>query len=331
MMSGELWRSYFQVGKETTAGTTVAATRRMYWEKDGSNFTRERAPRPRRFATGGRDNVRAMTLGPTVVSGKIKVPLSASEIVELLLAGIKGGVTPTTPGGTSPRLWTFVPGSTALDPMTIEWYDGARGWDIGGCYVDKLKFSGSADGEAMVEADIFGMNMAVATPTGSLTERVPDYIEGWETKLWVDAFAGTPGTTQKTGELINWTVEISNGLERKYFANNTQNAGAIIIDEIEVKANLTYEASSTEAASEFSNWDGVTKRLVRLDFGNNEVIETTYKKFVTIDLPGAWDSFNLSGSDKKTRTYELGLQYIYDTTNAFGLQIRAQNARATAW
>lgn len=329
-MAGELWRSYFQVGKETTPGTTVAATRRMYWDVDGSNFGRERAPRPHRFATASRDNLRAFTLGPTVVSGKIKVPLSASEIVELLLMGIKSGVTPTTPGGTTPRLWTFTPGTT-LEPATIEWYDGARGWDIGGCYVDKLKFSGSADGEAMVEADVFGLNMAVATPTGSLTERVPDFIEGWETKLWVDAFAGTPGTTQKTGELINWSVEISNGLERKYFANNSINAAAVVIDQIEVKANLTYEASSAEAATEFANWDAATKRLVRLDFGNNEVIETTYKKFVTIDLPGAWDAFNLSGADKKTRVYELGLQYVYDTTNAFGLQIRAQNARTAAW
>lgn len=431
-MSGELWRSYFQIGKETTPGTTVAATRRMYFAVDGSEFTREREPRAHKFATGSRDNVRAFTLGPTVVSGKIKTPLSASEIIELLLMGIKGAVTPT--GSGLAKLWTFTPGNS-LDPATIEWYDGARGWDVGGCYIDKIKISGSADGEAMVEADVFGLNMEIATPTGSLTERVPDFIEGWETKFYVDTFGGTAGSTQKTGVLINWNIEISNMLDRKYFAANTINAGATTIGELEVKATLTYEASSAEAATEFANWDAATKRLVRLMFGDNETFAVnelqtliisgaptggdftiTYdgqttsaiaynanaaavqsalealsnigvgdvscsggalpgtpvvitfagalantdvalmtttdnftggstpesaiaetvaggnqKKYITVDLPGAWESVALSGSDKGTRVYELSLQYVYDTTNAYGLQIRCNNTRSAAY
>jgi len=52
---------------------------------------------------------------------------------------------------------------------------------------------------------------------------------------------------------------------------------------------------------------------------------------VTIDLPGAWDGVDLGGTDKGTRVYEMSLQYIYDPTNAYGLQIRCQNARETAW
>ena len=326
-MAGELWRGYFQAGKETTAGTSVAATRRMYFTPD-SSFTREREARARRFSTGSRDNVRAFTNGPVVVGGTVKTPLSASEIIELLLMGIKGGVTPT--GASTPKLWTFVPG-TSLDAATIEWYDGARGWDIGGCYADSLKFSGSANGEAMVEAAIFGMNMEIATPTTSLSERVPDFIEGWETKLYVDSFGGTAGSTAASGVLVNWEVEITNGLGRKYFADNTKNAGAITINELEVKAKLTYEASATAAATEFANFDAATKRLVRLEFGQNEVISGSDKKFVTIDIPGAWEAVNLGGTDENTRVYELSLQYVYDTTNAYGVQIRAQNARATAW
>lgn len=431
-MSGELWRSYFQLGKETTAGTTVAATRRMYFNVDGSEFTREREPRAHKFATGSRDNVRAFTLGPTVVGGKISMPLSASEIIELLLMGIRGAVTPT--GSGAAKLWTFTPG-TSLDAGTVEWYDGARGWDVGGVHVDSLKIAGSADGEATVEADAFGLNMEIATPTGSLTERVPEFFEGWETKLYVDTFGGTAGSTQKTGVLVNWDIQINNGLDRKYFAANTINAGGTTIGELEVMAKLTYEASSTESATEFANWDAATKRLVRLTFGDNTNIAVneiqtltitgtptggdftiTYagqttgaiafnasaatvqtalealsniapgdvtctggdlpgaavvctfggtlantdvalmtttdsltggtapasaivqtlaggnqKTFITVDLPGAWEAVNLSGSDKGTRVYELSLQYVYDTTNAYGLQIRCNNTRSTAY
>ena len=326
-MAGELWRQYWQIGKETTAGTTVAATRRMYFDADASKMQRDREARPHKFATASRDNVRAFTLGNTEVGGTVELPLSASEIIELLLMGIKGSVTPS---GTSPYVWTFTPG-TSLDPATLEWNDGARGWDVGGCYVNKLTFAGSVDGENKLTAEIFALNMATATLTGSLSERVPDFIEGWETALYVDSFGGTAGSTQKTGELINWSIEIDNQLDRKYFAANTQDAGSIPIGELMVTAKLTYEASSSEAASEFSNWDAATKRLVRLEFGQNEVISGSDKKYVMIDIPGAWDAFDLGGTDKGTRTYELGLQYVYDTTNAFGLQIIAQNNRSAAW
>lgn len=329
-MAGELWRSTFQFGKETTPNTRVAATRKMYFNTDGSRLSRSRTPRPHKFATASRDNVRAFTLGSTEVGGTLKMPLSASEIIELLLMTIKGGVTPTIPGGTSPRLWTFTPGTT-LDALTIEWDDGARAWEAGGCYGNKLKISGDVKNETMVEVEVFGMSLVSTTLTGSLTERVPDFIEGWETKLWVDAFGGTPGTTQVTGTLINWEVEIDNMMGRKYFAANTQDVGALTVGELGVKAKLMFEASASAAATEFSNWDGATERLVRLDFGNNEQIEGAFNKFVTVDIPGAWDAFDLGGSDEGTRTYELGLQYIYDTTNAFGLQIRAQNARTAAY
>ena len=125
-MSGELWRSYFQIAKETTPGTTVAATRRMYFDIDGSRLSRDRDARAHRFATGSRDNVRAFTLGPTVVGGTLKMPLSASELVELLLMTLAGGVTPADSDPVF--LWTFTPGNT-LDPATLEWYDGARAWE----------------------------------------------------------------------------------------------------------------------------------------------------------------------------------------------------------
>lgn len=326
-MAGELWRSYYQIGLESTPNTTVAATRRMYFNVDGSGFKRERAPRAHRFATASRDNVRALTLGSTEVSGTVAMPMSADEIIELLLMGINGSTTPT---GSSPYVWTFTPGTT-LAPATIEEHDGARGWDVGGCYVDKLKISGSVSEGCTVEADIFGMSKTQATLTSGLGEATPTFIEGWETRLYVDDHEATPGTTQKTGTLLNWDITIENGLGRKYFAANTLDAGAITTGELSVSAKLTYEASSTEAASEYTNWDGETLRLVRLYFGGNELISGSDYLYVAIDLPGGWDAFDLTGSADGTRTYELGLQYVYDPTNAFGLQIIAQNDRSAAW
>lgn len=329
MSVGEGWRGSAQAGKETTAGTGVAATRKLYWREVSLNLAQ--APRRHRFAVARRDNVLAQTKGPKVVTGRMSMPLSASECLEVFLMGLKGGVTPTTPGGTNPRLWTFVPGSTALESATIEWHDGAREWEAYGVRANSVRIAGSTEGENILSAELFGLDMAQSTLTGSLTDRVPDFIEGWESKLYLDNYAATPGTTNIPGTLINWDVTISNNLGRGYFADNTQVAGALPVGEFDVSAQFLFAASPAYGLTEFTNWGADTERLARLEFGQNEVIETTYKKFVTLDIPGAWGVVDLGQMYNGMRAYQFTFNGLYDTTNAFMLQARAQNARTSAW
>lgn len=326
-ITGQIWRGLFQFSLETTAGTSVPATRRGYFNAEASKLTRERDVRFHKFATASRDNTRAATRGPVTVAGTLEQPLSSSEIIELLLMGVKAAVTPT---GTTAKLWTFTPGTT-LAPATIEWHDGARVWEASGCYVESLKIAGSVKDTNTVTAEIFGLSMVSSSLTGALAERVPDFIEGWETKLYVDTFGGTAGTTVVEGTLLNWEIEIKNNLMRKYFADNTLDAGAIRPGELEISAKLTFDAAATAALTAFNDFDAATKKLVRLEFGQNEVIDGSDKKFVTVDLPAAWSAVDLGASDDGSRAYALSCNYVYDPTNGFGLQIRAQNARATAW
>jgi hypothetical protein len=331
-MAGELWRQAWQIGKEVTPGTAVAATRLMYFNPD-SKLKRDRGARPHKFATGSRDNPRAFTLGPEEASGEVSMPLSASELVELFLMGIKADVTPTQPDAVnSPTvyLWTFTPG-TSLNSATLRWDDGARPWKTAGCQVSSIKIAGSVKDETTVTASIIGRTQTQEALTAALTARTPDFIEGWETKLYIDAFGGTAGSTNVPDALINWEVEINNNQARKYWANNSNATSGIVPGELEVKAKLTVEAAVATALTEYNNWNAATKRLVRLEFGQNEIIEDLLKKFVTLDMPGAWAAVDLGGDDEGTRAYELSLQYVYDTTNTWGFQGRLQNARSTAW
>jgi hypothetical protein len=326
-MAGELWRSVFQIGKETTAGTPVAATRKGYFSGD-SVLKREREARLHKFQVARRTNQLAHTLGPVMVKGSLKQPLSANEAIELLLATINGGVTPT--GAGTVKTWTFAPGNT-LDPLTLEWDDGARPWRASGVYGSKIKISGSVKDMTTVEADVMGLSMAQNALTGALADRVPTFIEGWETTLYIDAFGGTAGTTAVNGTLVNWEVELDNKMEHEHFAQNSINAGVITVGEIDCKAKLTFRADPAIALTEFNNWDAQTKRLVQLKFGDNVVISGGDKEFVKVNLPGAWSAVDLGASNQNSRMYELSLDYVYDTTNAYGLQIICQNARATAY
>jgi len=93
-MAGESWRELTQVGKETTYGVAVPATRQLLMETGGTGLTRTRAAHVIQVATGTPDNVRGVKNRAVAAGGGFKQTLDADEIVELLLACIQGGVTP---------------------------------------------------------------------------------------------------------------------------------------------------------------------------------------------------------------------------------------------
>lgn len=328
-MTGELWRSAFQIGKENSYGSDAAATRKMYFDIGESKLTQERDPRTWRFASGRRANVGAITLGPKRAGGMVSMPLSAAEIVELALISLQGGVSPA--GAGTAKLWTFVPGNTAPDSATMEWNDGARDWQETGVYGNVFRIAGSAAGENKVSVDLFGKVLSAAAATEGLADGLPDFLEGWETKLYIDALGGTAGTTAVSDTLINWDVSHDNQLGRKKWANNTDYYDANTLGEAAARAQLLFEAAPAAALTEFDNYNGVVERLVRLEFGQNAVIDGSDKTFVTVDIPGAWTVVDLGQTDEGTRAYQMTIDYIYDVANTMGFRLRAQNARATAF
>lgn len=415
-MAGELWRGQFQIGREITPGTPVAATRVLYVDTAGV-LTRARTPNPHMFMTGTRDNTRALTVGPVQAAGTLKIPLSADEIIEPMLLGVKGGVTPTTPSGTvAGRQWVFVPSTTTPDSATIEWFDGAQAWQGQGMQVNTWDITGSVGGTNDLNLGLFGRNLVqLSAMTGSLTQRTPTFYEGWESLLYIDPFGATPGTTAVPGQMLNWSVKFSNQMARKYLASNTLAAAGTPLGTLTCTADITFEAAAGTALSEYNFWENgtaaPTKRMVRLAFGNNAIIDTpstaigtttsitqsgtlaTYtvansliagqsavnvtgatpagyngtnlpvvsatgtnftvnlpvtglanatvqgtvtggipmRTKVYVDLPGSWTTVDLSKNDSQTRVYTFGYQYVYDPTNAFGIQITAINARTTAY
>jgi hypothetical protein len=330
-MAGELWRRVTEGALETVPGTAVAGTRRMYWVDPTFEVTKDSTPRA--FAVGRRDNVLDVTYGPKIVAGSASLPVSASEMLEPLLVGMKGAVAPTQPSaGPDPTvyLWTFTPGN-ALDTMTVRYHDGARVWIVSGANVNKFEIAGSVGGDNNVNLDFFARDMVAGSLTGSLPDRVPEFASVWETKLFIDALGGTPGTTNIPATLINWSFSFDNQMAREYFADNTQAAGDISSDELVITAKLTVRASSTAAIAEFDNWNNNVARLISCEFGQNKVISTTYKRFTRVTVPAKWTAVGLGGNENNRRTYELTCQYIYDSTLAAGMKIELQNSRATAW
>jgi hypothetical protein len=248
----------------------------------------------------------------------VRMPLSNDESLELYAIGIQGGVTPAT------GVFTFIPGNTTPDAATLEWHDGANQWREAGVYANTLRWTGNVERANELEATLFGQTFVTNTLTAALTDRTPTFYEGWQSRVFIDALGATAGTTAVTGTLINWEVTFDNHLERKYFANNTQNLGALTIGEFDLSAQLTLEASSASALTEYTNAQSVTARLVQLKFGTNGTS-------TTLDIPGIWTAEDLGQRDKNTRVYRMTLQYIYDATNAFGFRVKSESTRTATF
>ena len=55
------------------------------------------------------------------------------------------------------------------------------------------------------------------------------------------------------------------------------------------------------------------------------------RRYVAIDIPGAWENPDTDQTDANTRVYASTFNYVFDPTNAFGIQFRLQNGRTAAY
>jgi len=233
--------------------------------------------------------------------------------------------------------WVFTPNSTSSNPVdsqTWEWYDGARNWQIAGVMVDELDMSGTIATDTMLTAKLFGRQMLLNAASAAPAERLPDFLEGWEAKVYIDAIGGTPGTTEAPLTVLDYSLAFKNNLGRKYFADNTLQLGEVVVGALGLQATITMEAASTFAAAEYANWDANAHRLIRLELGNNEAIgggQNQAKKLIRIDIPAGWTAVDLTPEDAQTKVYKFTAEYIYDPVNAFGCRVTAINERTTMY
>jgi hypothetical protein len=111
-----------QVGKESTAGTAVAATRRIL-----TKSATYRQLQAQEMFEGQLSGVLSRSITKPQMTREasqleIASDLDFEQVLLPLLSGAKGGVTPSSPGSGEARLWTFSPSQTApsVDSYTLE-------------------------------------------------------------------------------------------------------------------------------------------------------------------------------------------------------------------
>lgn len=204
-----------QLGRESTAGTAVAATH--VWR--GAFAMLEDA----RERVTVEEQIGAFTQAERSYDARLlahwnqpSTPLTFEQVCHILEAGVKTA----TPTGTNPytRVYNFPYTGTTTNTIKTYTIEGGNvtvasdQHEMEYGFVESFEFSGTANETWAMQSVWTGRQMTQTSMTGALTAPTVNDARFNRTKLYIDATGGTIGTTQKTGVLMSANVNVTTGL-----------------------------------------------------------------------------------------------------------------------
>lgn len=326
----------YQLGLESTFNTQVPATRRMPWAFAPTVDPKWTFPTA---DTGTLDQAIAPFGAARDVTGTATGQLFANDVPALMSASIKGGVTPSTVGGTG-KLWTWTPASATqnvFDTFTGEWFDDATAdaWaGAGGIITDWTLTYPQSLGPIELSANYrFAKSIYPATPTGALAvDTLPTPLYMADTKLYINDTAGAIGTTVIADTLYDASVTYTGNIDVKRFANGNSvrfdvanyGRGERVLGYM---INVTKDAA---AVAEAVKWiaDNPTERFLELRTTAVPFAGSGQPYSLSIKIPGFWITRAETAISSNTGFSLTGHQ-IYDQTLAYPFSITAVTTQAT--
>jgi hypothetical protein len=304
----------FQLGKETTFGTPVNATRRFGWsfapvidphwtwpvEDTG---TLDYALNPYRMRID--------------VTGTATGPLAFDDAPYLWAALTKAGVTPTS------HVWDYLPASKSQDAFEIftgEWGDETPDqYQMTSGVLDKLTLTYPEDlGPIQVSAD---WRFAAENYPHAMQALDVDFAPVWaymaDTSLYINDSSGTIGTTKLTNAMHGATVEIANNLDVKSFANGSNSRFQVAGYGRGLRtfaATFTF-AKASAALAEIQDWlaPNPVERFVSLKTVSPVLIPTTAIQYAhEIKFPGYYFTNTAGIYQTANTTNQLRIEGFFD-------------------
>lgn len=304
----------YQMGLESTPGTAVAATRRVYLRgelpvEDDTTYQ----------FTQSRDNYIAnydQAATHRMVTWKSEEELNFKEAAFDFETIMKGGVSPT---GTDPytRVYNGAASSDDLKAATLECSDNVVDWEVPYLLCKDWEISG-ADGNGP-SAIMFKRNwigqQKIATTLTSLSDRdiAGSYALFKNTALYLDDSAGGIGGTEVAG-LMAFTIKCDNKIQ----PNFPGNAGGVYTSHnrekryLEITLDLLLNATTlTEFEDHFIDGDARFGQLDIAGAGDDDLKINFHTK--------RWHKFEPKASGP-TRRVLLMCQTAYDPTLGYDWQ-----------
>ncbi len=326
MPYGTFSANQMQFGRETTAGTGVPAT--DIWR--GVAIDIEDASE----IVSVEEQVGLLVPTDRSYIGKLAAKLAIPETeltFEQFPHVLEAGVKTVTPTGPTPYVYTYVPSLTTT-PNTLKPYTWETGNTVAGdgnemaySLVESFTLSGKQGEAWKVSSNWFGRQKVVAAMTGALVLDPVEVALFSKTKLYIDAVGGTIGTTQKTGTLLEASIEVTTGAVpvfsgdgNLYFASHK-----IVLPKFEFTITMELESGGQVAAQRAAKAAG-TIQLFRLECPGSSA-----DRKLVVDFAGRYTTVgSYSNSDGNT-TVQLSGEATYSSTAALFYSFVVTNLLAT--
>jgi len=283
-----------QYGLEVTKGTAVPAT--AMWP-GVVRLPADRKPVFPKYVTGTRGAAIISQVNQYLVDGLMLESPEGGMVFEKLplvfSIGLKGGVTAAevTPAQ-GDYGWAFTPSLTASntpDAITLETGDDVEQYEVEYVMAKRIRLGGKIGQNEGVtcEVECFGRQVSDSAFTAALTPGTLTPMTANLVKMWIDANWAALGTTQKTGLLREWNLEILTGYHFKFMADGQlyfSSHGEGVIDAL---LTMVYEGN-TAADTEWDAFRAQTSRAIRIKV-EGPVIGTGTANSLTIDLFGRYE------------------------------------------
>lgn len=319
-----------QLGRETTAGTSVAATKILF----GATATLDDARKRKRYLPQVGLLAPEEVTYDTFLLGKLALPqrpLTFQQFPYTLDAGIKT----VTATGVGPYIWTY-PAAAGATPNTVKTCTLEAGnvvvptdnYKMEYSVVEEFSLTAKNEEEWMLSDNWFGRQLTQATMTAALA--APTALEVAtlaRTKLYIDAIGGTVGTTQKTGVLMGATMKVKTGLVYVPVGDGSLTfAGIKTASPPEITFTMVWEVEdSSVVAAERAFYRSATKRLFKWQI---EGVTPASAK-IEITWAGRYSGFKSYDNANGNTTITVEGYADYDTTAALLWQAIVTNQVAT--
>jgi hypothetical protein len=318
-----------QFGRETVAGTAVAATE--IWRGVFSNIMddRERVIVEENIGVlVTAERTYTSRFGATIATPA--TPLTFEQFPHILEAGVQTA----TPSGVDPafvRTYAFPVNNSVNTIKTYTWesvnvivtgdYREAQY-----CYVEEFEISGQA-GEA-VEMSATWRGRAVNTGAATaLTTLIPvEEVLMNKCKLYLDPSGDTLGTTQKTGVFMGFNMRVRTGVVPVPVGDGSLFFAAhqFVKPEITFSLTLVLENGANVVSTERAAYEAEDVRLIRVEMTGSDA-----NHLINLDFAAKWDSIDDYENTDGNTTVTLNGHAVYSQTDTLFWQCEVTNGRAT--
>ncbi|MBX3050806.1 MAG: hypothetical protein KF753_04990 [Caldilineaceae bacterium] len=325
MAYGPFSSNKIQLGQETTAGTAVAAD--IVWRGPAADIE-ETSPIV----------MVEESVGLLVPTGRSYVPLLSAVLsipeteatFEHLPHIFTAGIKTVTPSGGGPYTYgPYAPGVSSAN--TIKTYTLETGNAIAGDgnemeygFVESFTLSGKVGEAWKVSSNWRGRQKTAAAMTGALSLTTLEEILFGNTKLYIDATGGTIGSTQKSGVLLEASVQVNTGIQAVFAADGSLYFVTHKFTPPSLDFTLTMEVESgTIVAAERAFLRSQVARLIRL------IATGTSDREFTIDLAGKYTSVGGYQNSNGNTTVQLSGSAVYSSADSLFFSFSIDNNLST--